>query len=146
MCTGILCHFVQLACGVATKPREQIVNIDAADADNELAMVEYVEEIYKFYKLAEEEHGVFDYMPSQSHINEKMRMILVDWLIEVHNKFELLPETLYLAIDLVDRYLSKKVVSRRELQLVGIASMLLASKYEEIWAPEVLLVPLLLII
>lgn len=138
-----MCNCLQLACGLATKPTELIVNIDAADAENELAVVEYVEEIYKFYKLVEEENRVFDYMLSQSHINEKMRMILVDWLVEVHNKFELLPETLYLAIDLVDRYLSRKVVSRRELQLVGIASMLLASKYEEIWAPEVW--PLLLI-
>lgn len=66
-----------------------------------------------------------------------MRSILVDWLIEVHNKFELMPETLYLTINIVDRFLSMKVVPRRELQLLGISSMLLASKYEEIWAPEV---------
>lgn len=114
-----------------------MVNIDAADGENELAVAEYVEEIYKFYKIAEDEYRLCDYMPWQSHINEKMRMILIDWLVEVHNKFELLPETLYLTIDLVDRYLSTKVVSRKELQLIGISSMLLACKYEEIWAPEV---------
>lgn len=113
------------------------MNIDAADADNELAVVEYVEEIYNFYKLTEEENPLFDYMPCQSHINKAMRMILVDWLVEVHTNFELLPETLFLTINLVDRYLSRKIVSRRELQLVGISSMLLACKYEEIWAPEV---------
>ena len=66
-----------------------------------------------------------------------MRSILIDWLVEVHHKFELMPETLYLTINIVDRFLSMKVVPRRELQLVGISSMLLASKYEEIWAPEV---------
>lgn len=79
-----------------------------------------------------------DYMATQPDINAKMRSILVDWLIEVHRKFELMPETLYLTINIVDRFLSVKSVSRRELQLVGISSMLIASKYEEIWAPEVI--------
>ena len=83
------------------------------------------------------ESRVFDYIDFQPEINEKMRAILVDWLIEVHNKFELMPETLYLTINIVDRYLATKSVARKELQLVGISSMLLASKYEEIWAPEV---------
>ncbi|KAK9266076.1 hypothetical protein L1049_003538 [Liquidambar formosana] len=73
-------------------------------------------------------------MDTQPEINEKMRAILVDWLIEVHNKFELMPETLYLTINIVDRFLSVKTVPRRELQLVGISAMLMASKYEEIWA------------
>lgn len=80
---------------------------------------------------------VHDYMIKQTDINAKMRSILVDWLIEVHRKFELTPETLYLTINIVDRFLSIMAVSRRELQLVGISSMLIASKYEEIWAPEV---------
>jgi cyclin B len=66
-----------------------------------------------------------------------MRAILVDWLIEVHFKFKLLPETLFLTINLIDRYLDKAPVHRTKLQLVGAASMLIASKYEEIYAPEV---------
>lgn len=76
-------------------------------------------------------------MDSQPEINERMRAILVDWLTEVHNKFELMPETLYLTVNIVDRYLATKTVPRKELQLVGISAMLVASKYEEIWAPEV---------
>lgn len=78
-----------------------------------------------------------DYMHSQVEINEKMRAILGDWLIEVHHKFELMPETLYLTFHIIDRYLSMEQVRRRELQLVGVGSMLIASKYEEIWAPQV---------
>lgn len=113
------------------------MEIDAEDVNNELAVVEYIDEIYEFYKLSEDENQLQDYMCTQPDINTKMRSILVDWLIEVHHKFELMPETLYLTINIVDRFLSMKVVSRRELQLVGISSMLLASKYEEIWSPEV---------
>ncbi|XP_028110389.1 G2/mitotic-specific cyclin-2-like [Camellia sinensis] len=114
-----------------------LVDIDAADVDNELAFVEYVEDIYKFYKLTEGESRVHDYMDSQPEINSKMRSILIDWLTEVHRKFELIPETLYLTTNIVDRYLSMNVVPRRELQLVNISSMLIACKYEEIWAPEI---------
>ncbi|VFQ71369.1 unnamed protein product [Cuscuta campestris] len=66
-----------------------------------------------------------------------MRSILVDWLIDVHKKFQLTPETLYLTVNLIDRFLAVRTVPRRELQLVGIGSMLIACKYEEIWAPEV---------
>ncbi|GMH10332.1 hypothetical protein Nepgr_012173 [Nepenthes gracilis] len=137
--TSILTARSQAACGLATiKPKEHIVtDIDAGDANNELAVVEYVDDIYQFYKLTEDENQIGEYMHLQSNINPKMRMILIDWLVEVHNKFELLPETLYLTIDVVDRFLSRKFVSRMELQLVGISSMLLACKYEEIWAPEV---------
>jgi G2/mitotic-specific cyclin-B, other len=77
------------------------------------------------------------YMTAQTDINEKMRAILVDWLIEVHHKFKLLPETLFLTINLIDRYLEKQAIVRTKLQLVGVTAMLIASKYEEIYAPEV---------
>lgn len=73
----------------------------------------------------------------QTDINEKMRAILVDWLIEVHYKFKLLPETLFLTVNLIDRYLERNDVVRTKLQLVGVGAMLIASKYEEIYAPEV---------
>ena len=76
-------------------------------------------------------------MTKQDDINEKMRAILIDWLIEVHLKFKLLPETLFLTVNLIDRYLEKEQIPRTKLQLVGVTSMLIASKYEEIYAPEV---------
>lgn len=76
-------------------------------------------------------------MDSQPEVNERMRAILVDWLIDVHTKFDLSLETLYLTINIIDRFLAIRNVPRRELQLVGISAMLIASKYEEIWPPEV---------
>ena len=66
-----------------------------------------------------------------------MRAILIDWLVDVHLKFKLLPETLFMTINLIDRYLCKVAVPRQKLQLVGVSSMLIASKYEEIYPPEV---------
>ncbi|VVA33213.1 PREDICTED: G2/mitotic-specific [Prunus dulcis] len=126
-----------MACGVDIKPKEKIVDFDSADVSDELAVVEYIDDLYQFYKLTEDDSRVHDYMESQPEINPKMRSILIDWLVEVHRKFELMPETFYLTVNIIDRYLSKKIVSRRELQLVGISSMVIASKYEEIWAPQV---------
>ena len=76
-------------------------------------------------------------MGHQTDINEKMRAILIDWLIEVHLKFKLMPETMFLTVNLIDRFLERKLVIRQKLQLVGVTAMLLASKYEEIYAPEV---------
>ncbi|KAB1227448.1 G2/mitotic-specific cyclin-1 [Morella rubra] len=135
--TSTLTARSKAACGLTNKPKDPIENIDAADVDNELAAVEYVDDMYKFYKHAEDSSQIHDYIVTQPDLTARMRSILVDWLIEVHRKFELMPETLYLAINVVDRFLSLRTASRRELQLVGIGSMLIASKYEEIWAPEV---------
>lgn len=118
--------------------QEPLPNIDEDDIGNHLAVVDYVEDIYSFYKKSEIQSCVSpDYMNRQSDINEKMRAILIDWLIEVHLKFKLMPETLFLTINLLDRYLACRSVVRKNLQLVGVTAMLLACKYEEIWAPEV---------
>lgn len=54
-------------------------------------------------------------MTKQTDINEKMRAILIDWLIEVHLKFKLLPETLFLTVNMIDRYLEKVIISRTKL-------------------------------
>lgn len=75
-------------------------------------------------------------MSKQTDINAKMRAILIDWLVEVHLKFKLMPETLYLTVNLIDRYLEKEQIMRNKLQLVGVTAMFIASKYEEIYAPE----------
>jgi cyclin B len=67
-----------------------------------------------------------------------MRHILVDFIIEVHCRFGLVPGTLYLAINILDRYLSSegdaRRVTRTNLQLVGIVALLISSKFEEVWA------------
>ena len=92
---------------------------------------------YAHYREKELETAVSPtYMTRQAHINEKMRAILIDWLVEVHLKFKLVPETLYLTVNLIDRYLLCSLVERSNLQLVGVSSLLLASKYEEIYPPE----------
>ncbi|KAI8871905.1 hypothetical protein GQ42DRAFT_154077 [Ramicandelaber brevisporus] len=77
------------------------------------------------------------YMDAQSELDWSMRSILIGWLVQVHERFSMLPETLFLCVNYVDRFLSSKVVSMPKLQLVGIVSLFLAAKYEEITIPPV---------
>ncbi|XP_020101934.1 G2/mitotic-specific cyclin S13-7-like isoform X2 [Ananas comosus] len=135
--TSVLTARSKIACGVIERPKELALNIDASDADDQLAVVDYVEDIYIFYKHAENSNRPRDYIHWQAEISMKMRSILADWIIEVHHRFELMPETLYLTFCIIDRYLSIETVTKGELQLVGVSAMLIACKYEEIWAPEV---------
>lgn len=100
---------------------------------------EYINDIYNHLKLIEfEDLPIKNYMNTiQTDINEKMRMILLDWLVEVHIKYNLLTETLFITINLIDKYLSKKNIHRKYLQLLGITALLIACKYEEIYPPEI---------
>uniref|UniRef100_A0A8D2NW57 Cyclin A1 n=1 Tax=Zosterops lateralis melanops TaxID=1220523 RepID=A0A8D2NW57_ZOSLA len=77
------------------------------------------------------------YMKKQPDITTGMRAILVDWLVEVGEEYKLRTETLYLAVNFLDRFLSCMSVLRGKLQLVGTAAILLAAKYEEIYPPDV---------
>lgn len=76
-------------------------------------------------------------MHKQPDITNTMRSILVDWLVEVAEEFRLDPQTFFLAVSYADRYLSCVSVMRAKLQLVGTATMYLASKFEEIYPPEI---------
>merc|ERR1712243_116760 len=105
-------------------------------------VVEYVQDIYNYLRHVESIQNVEkDYLSGQTEILPKMRAVLVDWLIGVHLQFHLLQETLYTTIAIIDRYLQIEIprsgVARSKLQLVGVAAMLVAAKYEEIYAPEV---------
>eukprot|EP01155_Anaeramoeba_flamelloides_P049565 Anaeramoba_flamelloidesc41615_g3_i1.p1 GENE.c41615_g3_i1~~c41615_g3_i1.p1 ORF type:complete len:259 (+),score=47.37 c41615_g3_i1:742-1518(+) len=78
-----------------------------------------------------------DFLSVQRKVNETMRGVLFDWFSEVHLKFKLKTEVLYLTCKIMDKFLSKKNVPVSKLQLAGITAMLIASKYEEIYPPEV---------
>lgn len=110
---------------------------DLPDQYDLLKITPYVTDIIQSYFQAECTARPHRYMDNQEDINSKMRAILVDWLVEVHMKFRLAPATLYLTINIIDRYCSVTNVKRSQLQLVGITSLFVACKYEEIYPPEV---------
>ncbi|XP_070176605.1 G2/mitotic-specific cyclin-B-like isoform X2 [Littorina saxatilis] len=114
-----------------------VEDIDANDHDNPQLVSEYVCDIYDYMHQMEKRLFVRHHYLDGADITGKMRSILVDWLCQVHHRFHLLQETLYLTVAIIDRYLQEKPVIRNKLQLVGVTAMLLASKYEEMFAPEV---------
>lgn len=117
---------------------ERIREFDAEDIDDPLMVADYANEIFEYLRHLEQFSVPNpEYMSHQDDLEWKTRGILVDWLIEVHTRFHLLPETLFLAVNIIDRFLSEKVVQLDRLQLVGITAMFIASKYEEVLSPHV---------
>jgi cyclin B len=98
---------------------------------------DYIIDIYNNY-LEEERNMkiIYGYMIKQNEVNELMRAILIDWIIDIHLKFKLATETLFLTVYLIDKYLSEIVIERDNLQLLGVVALLIACKYEEILSPE----------
>ena len=100
---------------------------------------EYLDEIYS--NLLSDEKVLkyspkIGYMEMQSDINEQMRAILIDWLVEVHYRFRLKSETLFQTVWIIDTYLSMVQITRAKLQLLGIASLLISCKSQEIYYPQ----------
>jgi len=132
--------------GNSTALLKEVEDIDALDADNPQLVSVYVKEVYSYLRKLEDDYSIRpNYMSAAGNkgdkpeITARMRSILIDWLIQVHNRFSLLQETLFLSIGILDRFLQVKIkeIGRKNLQLVGITAMWIAAKYEEIYSPEV---------
>ena len=107
-------------------------DIDAHDKNDPLAVSDYVQALFEYHRKAEQITACS--MESQPYITAHMRAALVNWFFVCQEKLQFSPETIYLAVNLVDRYLSKKKVSgKRRLQVIGAASLLIAAKYEEMY-------------
>ncbi|KAI4725138.1 hypothetical protein E4T49_07068 [Aureobasidium sp. EXF-10728] len=112
---------------------------DIEDDQWDTSMVaEYGDEIFEYMRTLEERmRPNAHYMDYQNECQWSMRSVLMDWMIQVHTRFTLLPETLFLAVNYIDRFLSCKVISLGKLQLVGATAIFLAAKYEEVNCPSV---------
>ncbi|CAN4102489.1 unnamed protein product [Withania somnifera] len=131
-------------CLLIARSKEQCGSVKLEDLSNiynngnHLEVAEYVDDIYLSYWVIEAQNQpIENYMEIQKEITPQMRGILINWLIEVHLKFDLMQETLFLMVTLLDYYLSLARVKKNDLQLVGLTSLLLASKYEDLWHPRI---------
>ena len=85
-------------------------DIDRDDRDNPQLVSEYVNDIYHYLRRLEVEYPIKPlHLANQAEVNGRMRGILVDWLVQVHLRFHLLQETLFLAVAIIDRYLQVRV-------------------------------------
>ncbi|KAH8831251.1 cyclin-like protein [Flagelloscypha sp. PMI_526] len=118
--------------------RHDLEGIDTYDPYETTMCSEYAHEIFTYMKSLEDSiMPLPDYIKCQSDFDWTTRMKLVDWMASIHSKYHLMPETLWIAVNIVDRFLSKRVVTIVKLQLVGVTALFIASKYEEIMAPGV---------
>ncbi|KAL5227166.1 hypothetical protein ABZP36_015431 [Zizania latifolia] len=129
-----------LQCEDAPAPMEidRICDVDTNYEDPQLCAT-LASDIYMHLREAEtKKRPSTDFMETiQKDVNPSMRAILIDWLVEVAEEYRLVPDTLYLTVNYIDRYLSGNEINRQRLQLLGVACMLIAAKYEEICAPQV---------
>ncbi|GFR88271.1 G2/mitotic-specific cyclin-B2 [Elysia marginata] len=114
-----------------------VEDVDAEDSDNPQLVSLYVKPIYSYMRQLEKKFSIRPNYLEGTGLTGKMRAILIDWLCQVHGRFHLLQETLHLTVAIIDRYLQVKPCTKNRLQLVGVTAMLVASKYEEMYTPEV---------
>ena len=108
---------------------------DMLDIRNPQSVSEYVKPIFKLMKEQQSHfHPLKNYLDEK--VTKKTRAALVEWVTEVHFKFKLFPETLWITINIIDRYLAKRTVPAQQMQILGLAALLIASKYEDIYPPE----------
>eukprot|EP00092_Neocalanus_flemingeri_P051313 GFUD01059645.1.p1 GENE.GFUD01059645.1~~GFUD01059645.1.p1 ORF type:complete len:326 (+),score=67.79 GFUD01059645.1:71-979(+) len=122
---------------VRATPPDGILDFDLETLGDPQQHSEYAMETFQYYRNREAAFRIPDYMSAQMEVTDVMRAILVDWLVEVQESFELNHETLYTAVKMTDLYLSKKQVRKEDLQLVGATACLLACKVDERIAPMV---------
>jgi cyclin B len=109
-------------------------DIDAGDTD-EFSANDYVSFIFKYYRERENIFVIDDYIQRQPNLNRQMRLLLVDWMVEVQQQLEFSHEVLYLSVKLLDLYLNSRKVEKEKLQLLGGAAMFIACKFEERMPP-----------
>ncbi len=121
--------------------QEMVIYFDTIHITNVQIPKDYLNTIY-YNLLVEEGHEitskpVHTYMKKQKEINDQMRSILVDWIIDVHHKFGFTDETLFMTVSIIDRYCSSEQISRIKYQCLGITALMIACKHEEINVPKV---------
>ena len=121
--------------------KEMVIYFDTIHITNVQIPKDYLNTIY-YNLLVEEGHDitskpVHTYMKKQKEINDQMRSILVDWIIDVHHKFGFTDETLFMTVSIIDRYCSSEQISRIKYQCLGITALMIACKHEEINVPKV---------
>lgn len=99
--------------------------------------VDILDDIYAFYNELHDVYHARNMMTRNIESFQKMRTILIDWILEVHHKYRLQLSTLWLTVSIIDRFLVKEPVPRQRMQLAGITALFIACKFEEIHSPEV---------
>ncbi len=78
-----------------------------------------------------------DYASIQQDINHRMKVILYDWIVCISDQFKLKERTIFLSLELVELFMTNNIVNKDDFQLVGVACLFMAAKYEEIYPPKI---------
>ncbi|KAJ1677333.1 G2/mitotic-specific cyclin, partial [Spiromyces aspiralis] len=135
---GFLLHNEAVPASHTGKQQHDWDDLDANDQRDPMMVSEYIHDIIAYMRTIEVQTLPSpDYMDKQTELTWSMRGILVNWIIQVHYQLRMFPETLFLTVNIIDRFLSLRYVSVARLQLVGLTALLVASKYEEMASPSI---------
>lgn len=109
---------------------QDVIDFDRENWDDPVQVSDYALDIFNYLKEREETFKIDTYLVRQPNLTNWMRTLLVDWMVEVQETFELNHETLYLAVKIVDIYLSKVQIEKEKLQLIGAAALFMSCKYD----------------
>lgn len=99
--------------------------------DPQLVPDYFVENLQFMMEQERATYRLSNYIPAHKTVSEQARGKLIDWLSELHYKFKMFPETIFTIVTLIDTYLASKEVPIGELQLLGVAALFIAAKFEE---------------
>ncbi|XP_071547226.1 G2/mitotic-specific cyclin-B3-like isoform X2 [Panulirus ornatus] len=116
---------------------EGVDDYDKEMENDPFAVSIYASDIFSYYREREKVFPIDKYIDRQPDVSRSMRAILIDWMVEVQESFELNHETMYLGVKIVDLYLSKVIIKRDVLQLIGSTAMFIACKFDERTPPYV---------
>ncbi|KAH7977820.1 hypothetical protein HPB49_003695 [Dermacentor silvarum] len=114
----------------------RVTDIEAGDPEEAQMCAQYAQEIFDYMAYLETKWPVEPkFLRLQTAVTPEMRVILINWMMMVHQRFQLLQETLFLAVSLTDRFLQVQSVSRSKLQLLGVSAIFVGGKFEEMMPP-----------
>ncbi|CAB3376987.1 Hypothetical predicted protein [Cloeon dipterum] len=125
--------------GFSQEEKAKLEKLNKVDSEDAQYVAIYVQDIYSYMRQLEVVYSIPEaYVKQCKFMTNLMRATVVDWLVGVHRQFKLMPETLYLTVSIFDRYmLTALATPKSQLQLVGVTSLLIASKFEEIMCPTI---------
>lgn len=137
------CNKAVVPTSYSSKQLVDIIDVDEHDDDPHYVST-YVKEIMRYLLELEKRYSITEnyllnlYDDVKHSTSNRMRSVLVNWMVDVHSSFGFLPETLHLSVAITDRYLQKMPsVGHKTLQLVGTVALYVAGKYEEMYIPEI---------
>lgn len=122
---------------ISSKFADKLPELDYQDCWDPFMEPDYSIEIFDYLRELEQKYSVDPTFIEQiqADLTWDDRKDLIAYVVKLQHKFRSTLETLYLTVNIIDRFLSKVEVSVSKLELIAITCFFIAAKYEEVYPP-----------